>query len=144
MDLIREDLRHDDLAEVVRGFTAQKLYDLVESLQPCVDEGVRSLPSLDPYGQVAVTGVVRAYMTALGQLSKLYQLSQAPAFQEPVLPASQVLEMVEAKVAEAVEAAVQEAVEATREDQLEARRLSAQEAKLKVMGGMRAIRARAS
>lgn len=144
MDLIREDLRHDDLAEVVRGWTAQKLYDLVERMQPEVDDTVVSLAGLDASSKVAATGVIRAYLAALKDLSQLYQLSQAPAFQEPVLPASQVVEMVEAKVAEAVEAAVEEAVEAAREDQLEARRLSAQEARLKVMGGMRAIRARVS
>lgn len=142
MDLSSTDLDHDELANAVRTYAASKLYDLVERMQPHIDDLVNSLPELNAHEQTAANALIRAYTTSLKDLGKLYQLDKPPILTEEMVPAASVPLMIEAAVTAEVNLAVQEALRLEREDKAQRQAVSAQEAKSRVRSVLGQVAAR--
>lgn len=146
VDLIQQDLNHDELSEAVRHYSASKLYELVEKLEPFVDETVALLQSGDVASAqmiIASNSVVRSYLTALKDLGKLYQVDREPASQEEMIPASQLPMMIEAAVSKEVDIAVEAALAEHREDEARRKALRAADAKDLVAKALSRARSRA-
>lgn len=132
MDLSSQDLEHDELANAVRTYTASQLYDFIEGIRPQVKEIIDEGLSDNLSRILATTQVMRAYLAALKDLGKLYQLDKPPIQTEEMVPAASVPLMIEAAVNAEVGLAVEEALRLEREDKATAQRVSASEAKDRV------------
>lgn len=142
MDLTSQDLDHDELANAVRTYAASKLYDFIEGIQPQVTEIINEGLSDNLSRILATTQVMRAYLAAVKDLGKLYQLDKPPVQQEEMVPAASVPLMIEAAVTAEVNLAVEEALRLEREDKAQQQAVSAAEAKSRVRSVLGQVAAR--
>lgn len=80
----RDEVNYDDISNTVRGFIAERLHELEKTLRPLIDN---SFGDINP-------GHLAAYLAALRQLGKLYQVEKPPRDLEAFWPVSKVQELV--------------------------------------------------
>lgn len=93
---------HDEISNVVRGFIAERLYELERALRPWIN---------GEFGDIA-PGHLSGYVSVLRELGRLYQTHKPPRRDDDAVPAAQVAQMLAAVQQEAqmrLEAAVAEA-----------------------------------
>lgn len=149
MDLVNEGMDYGQLSEAVRQYSAQRLFSLIEVLQPHVDNLFDRDPNamgyMEPVRITAQAGVARLFVASVKELGDLYRVGQEPRPvepPEPMVPAAQVPLMIEAAVGEAVQEAVA-AVRMELESQAaERREVAASEARAAVVTALARIRER--
>lgn len=78
-----ERVDYDDVAEGVRRFCAERLYELEKSLRPLAD---------GTFGEV-LPGHLAGYLTLVRQLGALYQVNKPPRELQNTMPTSRVQEL---------------------------------------------------
>lgn len=78
-----DQIDYGDIAEGVRRFAAERLYELEKTLRPLVDGS---------FGEV-LPGHLNGYLALLKDLGRLYQLQQPPRYLQDMVPSSKVQEI---------------------------------------------------
>lgn len=137
MDMMNtvDNVDYDDIAEGVRRFCAEKLYELEKSLRPLVD---------GTFGEV-LPGHLAAYLAAVRQLGKLYQVDKPPRALQNLVPMDKV-EQVLAGMREQhrleLEAAVAAAQARVRAELSSGEKLSVQRAQSTVLTKLKMLESR--
>jgi len=128
---------YDDVAEGVRRFCAERLYELERHLRPLVDNS---------FGEI-LPGHLAGYVGALRQLGKLYQVEKAPRSLEQMMPMAKVQEIIAGIRAEherVLTLAVEQAEARVRAELSSGQRLSIEAAKATVETKLAQLSSRAS
>jgi hypothetical protein len=136
MDTV-DKINYDDIAEGVRHFCAERLYELEKSLRPLVDGS---------FGDV-VPGHLTGYLNTLRQLGKLYQVEAPPRALRDLVPMDKVQEIIAGIRAEherVLAIAVAEAEARVRMELTSGQKLSVQAAKATVETKLLQLASRAS
>ena len=118
-------VNYDDVAEGVRRFCAERLYELEKSLRPLVDGS---------FGDV-LPGHLTGYLNTIRQLGKLYQTERPPRALQDLVPMDKVQEILarmEAEHERVLTLAVAEAEARVRREITSGQQLSVQAAKATV------------
>jgi hypothetical protein len=124
MDTV-DTVNYDDVAEGVRRFCAERLYELEKTLRPLVDGS---------FGEV-VPGHLNGYLSAVRQLGRLYQVEKPPRALQDLVPMDKVQEIIAGIRAEherVLTIAVAEAEARVRKELASGQQLSVQAAKATV------------
>lgn len=104
-----EGMDYGQLSEAVRHFSAERLYSLVNMLEPHMqnlfDRDPNALGYMEPVRIAAQVQVLKAYVASVKELGALYRVAQQPLVpepEEPMVPAAQVPLMIAAAVENAV------------------------------------------
>lgn len=131
-----ETVDYDDIAEGVRRFAAERLYELEKSLRPLVD---------GTFGEV-LPGHLSGYLSALKELGRLYQTHQPPRALQDLVPMSKVQAIIagmEEEHARALEQAVVVAEARVRAEVSSGAKLSINAAKATVVTRLLELESRA-
>lgn len=128
---------YDDVAEGVRRFCAERYYELEKSLRPLVDGS---------FGDV-LPGHLAAYLAAVRQLGKLYQVEKPPRSLEDLIPTTKVQELLarmEHEHQRALEQAVQETEDRVRRELESGSKMAIERGQRAVMTRLMELESRAS
>jgi len=132
----RGTVEYGDVAEGVRRFCAERLYELERALRPLVDNS---------FGEV-LPGHLAGYVATIRSLTKLYQLDRAPRELEQTVPLAKVQQLL-AGMKEQHERELHDAVEQAearvRAELSQGTTLSIESAKSLVLGKLEELSSRA-
>lgn len=138
MDMMRQEpLDYGDIAENVRRFTAERLYELEKTLRPMVD---------GTFGEV-LPGHLNGYLGVIKELGRLYQLSKPPRALQDLIPMDKVTEILagmRAEHARELAAAVAAAEHRVRMELESGTRVSVQQAQTTVLTKLLQLESRAA
>lgn len=136
--MVRMDpVNYDEVSEGVRRFCAERYYELERSLRPLVDGS---------FGEV-LPGHLAAYLAAMRQLGKLYQVEKPPRSLEDTIPTAKVQELLarmEHEHQRALEQAVQETEDRVRRELESGSKLAIERGKETVITRLRELESRVS
>ena len=148
---ISQDMEYPDISEAVRRYSAERMYDLVQKLEPHISNlyegGPDGLAFMEPLRITVHTQIAKLYLSAVKELGALYRVNHAPvepADEEPMIPAAQVPLMIERAVENAVETAVREAVAQVRQEKEERARVDAARAREALTSALVRIKSRSA
>jgi len=128
-------VNYDDIAEGVRHFCAERLYELEKTLRPLVDGS---------FGEV-VPGHLTGYLNTIRALGKLYQVEKPPRALQDLVPMDKVQEILAGMRAEherVLAVAVAEAEARVRMEVASGQQLSIQAAQSTVLSRLMELEAR--
>lgn len=132
----RGTVEYGDVAEGVRRFCAERLYELERALRPLVDNS---------FGEV-LPGHLAGYVAVIRSLTRLYQLDRAPRELEQTVPVAKVQQLLAGMAeqhARELQDAVEQAEARVRAELSQGTTLSIESAKSLVLGKLEELSSRA-